>query len=47
MVPKAGTLIATDGDKAWHTPYDDCVMVMPSMAHVKPGNTMLRLGRYE
>ena len=47
VVPKAGTLIATDGDKAWHTPYDDCVMVMPSMAHVKPGNTMLRLGRYE
>ena len=47
VVPKAGTLIATDGEKAWRTPYDDCVMVMPSMAHVKPGNTMVRLGRYE
>jgi hypothetical protein len=23
------------------------VMVMPSLAHKKPGNTVLRLGRYE
>ena len=47
VVPKAGTVIATDGDKAWRTPYDDCVLVMPSTAHVKPGNTMVRLGRYD
>jgi predicted deacylase len=47
VVPKAGTLIAIDGDKLWRTPYDDCVLVMPSTAHVKPGNTMVRLGRYE
>jgi predicted deacylase len=47
IVPKAGTVVATDGDHAWRTPYDDCVLVMPSTAHVKPGNTMVRLGRYD
>jgi predicted deacylase len=47
VIEKAGTVLATDGDKVWRTPYDGCVLVMPSTAHVKPGNTMLRLGRYE
>jgi len=46
VVPLKGTLVATDGDTQWRTPYDDCVMVMPSMAHLKPGTTMVRLGRY-
>jgi predicted deacylase len=47
VIPKAGTLVATDGAAAWKTPYDDCVLVMPSLAHVKPGTTVLRMGRYE
>ena len=47
VIPKAGTVVATDGATTWKTPYDDCVMVMPSLAHAKPGNTMLRLGRYD
>jgi predicted deacylase len=47
VIEKAGTVIAMDGDKAWRTPYDNCVLVMPSAAHVKPGNTMVRLGRYD
>jgi len=47
VVKKAGTVVATDGDKVWRTPYDDCVLVMPSTAHTKPGNTMVRLGRYD
>jgi hypothetical protein len=47
VLPKAGTVVAMDGEKIWRTPYDDCVLVMPSTAHVKPGNTMVRLGRYE
>jgi hypothetical protein len=47
VIPKAGTVIATDGEQMWRTPYDDCVLVMPSTAHVKPGNTMVRLGRYD
>lgn len=47
VIPKAGTVVATDGDTTWKTPYDDCVMVMPSLKHLKPGTTVLRLGRYE
>jgi len=47
VVPRAGTVVATDGTTVWKTPYDDCVMVMPSLAHVKPGTTVLRLGRYD
>ena len=47
VLPRAGTVVATDGASVWKTPYDDCVMVMPSLAHVKPGTTMLRLGRYD
>jgi predicted deacylase len=46
VLPAKGTLVATDGDTQWRTPYDDCVMVMPSMVHLKPGTTMVRLGRY-
>jgi predicted deacylase len=47
VIPRAGTLVASDGDASWKTPYDDCVMVMPSLAHVKAGTTVLRMGRYE
>lgn len=47
IVPKAGTPIAQDGDHVWRTPYDDTVLVMPSMGHLRPGNTQVRLGRYE
>ena len=47
VIPKAGTVVASDGDTVWKTPYDECVMVMPSLAHVKPGTTVLRLGRYD
>jgi predicted deacylase len=47
VVPQTGTVVATDAGKVWKTPYDDCVMVMPSMVHLKPGTTMVRLGRYD
>ncbi len=47
VIAKAGSVVATDGDKVWKTPYDDCVMVMPSTQHLKPGTTMVRLGRYD
>ncbi|HYG54241.1 MAG TPA: succinylglutamate desuccinylase/aspartoacylase family protein [Burkholderiales bacterium] len=46
VIAKAGTPVASDGDKVWRTPYDECVLVMPSMRHLKPGTTMVRLGRY-
>lgn len=47
VIEKAGTVVATDGDKTWRTPYDECVLVMPSLVHLKPGTTMVRLGRYD
>jgi hypothetical protein len=47
VVPTAGTPIAQDGDQVWTSPYDDCVLVMPGTAHAKPGNTVVRLGRFE
>ena len=47
VIGKAGTVVATDGDQTWRTPYDDCVLVMPSLVHLKPGTTMVRLGRYD
>lgn len=47
VVPNAGTPIAQDGDHVWHAPYDNTVLVMPSMGHLRPGNTQVRLGRYE
>lgn len=49
VVAKAGTPVAIDRDAGaevvWRTPYDDCVLVMPSLVHLKPGTTMVRLGR--
>jgi predicted deacylase len=46
VLAKKGTVVATDGDTVWRTPYDDCVLVMPSIRHLKPGTTMVRLGAY-
>ncbi|MGE0310553.1 MAG: succinylglutamate desuccinylase/aspartoacylase family protein [Lautropia sp.] len=47
VVPRKGDLIAHDGDTLVRAPYDDTVLVMPSMAHLKIGTTMVRLGRIE
>jgi predicted deacylase len=47
VVKEAGTPIARDGDHIWSAPYDDTVLVMPSLRHLKPGNTQVRLGRYD
>ena len=46
VVAKAGTPIARDGDQVWTAPYDDTVLVMPSLTHLRPGNTQVRLGRF-
>lgn len=46
VVPEAGTVVATDEGNTWKTPYDDCVIVMPSLRHLKPGATVARLGRF-
>ena len=47
VVANAGTPIARDGDHTWVAPYDDTVLVMPGLTHLRAGNTQVRLGRYE
>jgi predicted deacylase len=47
VVQRAGTPIARDGDHTWFAPYDNTVLVMPSLAHLAPGSTVARLGRFE
>jgi hypothetical protein len=44
VIAEAGTVIARDGARAFSTPYDNCVLVMPSL-RPKPGQTAVRLGR--
>jgi len=45
MLGKKGTLIGYDGDRQVLTPYDDCVLIMPSRRLTR-GTTAVRLGRY-
>jgi predicted deacylase len=47
VIPEAGTPIAFDEGTIWRAPYENTVLVMPSLVHLKPGTTMVRLGRYE
>lgn len=47
IVAAEGTPIAYDDGQVWRAPYDNTVLVMPSTAHLKPGTTMVRLGRYD
>ncbi|MGZ5031580.1 MAG: M14 family metallopeptidase [Usitatibacter sp.] len=47
VVPRAGDVIAWDGDEAVRAPYDNCVLVMPVPNNVKTGLTAVRLGRLE
>jgi hypothetical protein len=52
VVDRQGTPIAEDTDPAtgqkvvWRAPYDRTVLVMPSLKHLRPGNTQVRLGRF-
>jgi len=45
VVPEAGTPIARDGDRPIVTPYDRCVLIMPSR-RLRKGLTAVRLGRF-
>jgi predicted deacylase len=45
VVPHRDTLIATDGDRDIRTPYDDCVLIMPSL-YPSRGHTAVRLARF-
>ena len=42
-----GTLIATDEGVEIRTPYDDCVLIMPSLRQLRPGVTVVRMGRID
>jgi predicted deacylase len=46
MIPRAGTIIARDGNRTIRTPYDDCVLVMPTRRFIR-GQTAVRLGHFE
>jgi len=45
VLREKGTLIGRDDGREVRTPYDDCVLIMPSRRLVK-GQTAVRLGRY-
>lgn len=45
VIPRAGTLLAYDDGQPVRTPYDDCILVMPSRRLTR-GLTAVRLGRF-
>jgi len=45
VIEKKGSVLGHDDDKEVRTPYDNCVLIMPSRRLVK-GQTAVRLGRY-
>lgn len=46
IIPAAGTLVARDGEREIRTPYDDCLVLMPTLLPI-PNATALRFGRAE
>jgi predicted deacylase len=44
VIARAGTVIGHDGGRPVATPYDNCVLIMPSM-RLRKGETAVRLGR--
>ena len=44
-IAKAGTVIGHDGERPVTTPYDDCVLIMPSR-RLRRGESAVRFGRY-
>lgn len=45
VIEKAGTVIAIDDGQKIVTPYDNCVLVQPSLRHLGIGVTVVRLAR--
>jgi hypothetical protein len=44
-IARAGTVIGDNDGERVVTPYDDCVLVMPSIRHARPGVTVVRFAR--
>ncbi|SAK81007.1 succinylglutamate desuccinylase / aspartoacylase family protein [Caballeronia temeraria] len=47
VFPDAGSVIGWSDGEAVKTPYDDCMLVMPSLRQLRPGVTVVRLGKIE
>ena len=47
VFPEAGSVIGWSEGEAVKTPYDDCMLVMPSLRQLRPGVTVVRLGKIE
>jgi predicted deacylase len=45
VIPRQGTVIGRDGGREVRTPYDNCVLIMPSRRLTR-GQTAVRLGRF-
>ncbi len=45
VIARAGTVIAVDAGQRITTPYDNCMLVMPSVRQLRPGVTTVRLGK--
>ncbi|MDP6343203.1 MAG: succinylglutamate desuccinylase/aspartoacylase family protein [Alphaproteobacteria bacterium] len=45
VIAEAGTVIGHDGERPIVTPFDDCVLIMPSQ-RLQVGQTAVRLGRF-
>ncbi len=45
LIEKAGTVIGWNEDQPVTTPYDDCVLVMPSVRQARAGVTVVRFAR--
>ncbi|SAK60504.1 succinylglutamate desuccinylase / aspartoacylase family protein [Caballeronia glebae] len=47
VFPEAGSVIGWSEGVAVKTPYDDCMLVMPSLRQLRPGVTVVRFGKIE
>ncbi len=45
VIPQAGTVIGDNHGEPIRTPYDDCVLVMPSLRQARQGVTVVRFAR--
>lgn len=45
IIERQGDVFAWDGGQPVTAPYDNCVLVMPTLVHVKPGLTVVRIGQ--
>ncbi len=47
IIAKKGDVIAHDNGQPVLAPYDNCVLIMPTLVHVKPGLTVVRIGKLD